>query len=210
MSRIAGSGWRRGGTPRCGSCAGPRRRWSGSDRGGGSARARRAAAARTCCYPVLPGPMGRCGGGDLADAAGPGGGLGVAADLRGGGSSGRRRCGAGCRGSPRTPSRSGSGSGGWNGMRAGGDMDRLAPAAGRVADAVAQIGAACAAVRRAAGPAVFEVSSAELVAACSGGGCWRRGRRRWRRCRSTRARVCNRSPRRVRVEAVTAVDHGKR
>jgi len=51
----------------------------------------------------------------------------------------------------------------------GADMDRLAPAASRVADAVAQIGAACAAVRRAAGPAVFEVSAAELVAACSGG-----------------------------------------
>ena len=54
-------------------------------------------------------------------------------------------------------------------VNAGADMDRLAPAASRVADAVAQIGAACAAVRRAAGPAVFEVSSAELVAACSGG-----------------------------------------
>ena len=52
---------------------------------------------------------------------------------------------------------------------AGADMDRLAPAASRVADAVAQIGAACAAVHRAAGPAVFEVSSAELVVACSGG-----------------------------------------
>jgi hypothetical protein len=54
-------------------------------------------------------------------------------------------------------------------VNTGADMDRLAPAASRVADAVAQIGAACAAVRRAAGPAVFEVSSAELVAACSGG-----------------------------------------
>jgi hypothetical protein len=54
-------------------------------------------------------------------------------------------------------------------VNTGADMDRLTPAASRVADAVAQIGAACAAVRRAAGPAVFEVSSAELVAACSGG-----------------------------------------
>lgn len=52
---------------------------------------------------------------------------------------------------------------------AGADMDRVAPAAGRVADAVAQIGAGCAAVRRAFGRAVFEVSAAELVAACSGG-----------------------------------------
>ena len=51
----------------------------------------------------------------------------------------------------------------------GGDMDRLVPAADSVADAVAQIGAGCAAVRRAGGPAVFGVSAAELVAACSGG-----------------------------------------
>ena len=36
-------------------------------------------------------------------------------------------------------------------VNAGADMDRLAPAASRVADAVAQIGAACAAVRRALG-----------------------------------------------------------
>jgi len=48
-------------------------------------------------------------------------------------------------------------------------MDRLAPAASRVADAVAQIGAACAAVRRGWGEPVLEVSAAELVAACSGG-----------------------------------------
>lgn len=52
---------------------------------------------------------------------------------------------------------------------AGADMDRLAPAASPVADAIAQIGAGCAAVRRAGGRAVFEVSAAELVAACSGG-----------------------------------------
>lgn len=49
------------------------------------------------------------------------------------------------------------------------DMVRLMPAVSPVADAVAQIGAACAAVRRMAGSAVFEVSAAELVAACSGG-----------------------------------------
>ncbi|UQX13614.1 hypothetical protein [Candidatus Mycobacterium methanotrophicum] len=48
-------------------------------------------------------------------------------------------------------------------------MVRLTPAASPLADAVAQIGAACAAVRRMAGSAVFEVSAAELVAACSGG-----------------------------------------
>ena len=52
---------------------------------------------------------------------------------------------------------------------AGADMDRLAPAASPVADAVAQIGAACAAVRRGWGEPVLEVSAAELVAACSGG-----------------------------------------
>jgi Homeodomain-like domain len=52
---------------------------------------------------------------------------------------------------------------------AGADLDRLAPAADRVADAVAQIGAGCAAVRRAVGPVVFEVSAAQMVAACSGG-----------------------------------------
>jgi hypothetical protein len=51
----------------------------------------------------------------------------------------------------------------------GGDMDRLAPAGSAVADAVAQIGAGCAAVRRWAHPAVVGVSTGELVAACSGG-----------------------------------------
>jgi hypothetical protein len=51
----------------------------------------------------------------------------------------------------------------------GADMDRLAPAGSPVADAVAQIGAGCAAVRRMGGSAVVEVSAAEVVAACSGG-----------------------------------------
>lgn len=51
----------------------------------------------------------------------------------------------------------------------GTDMDRLVPAGHPVADAVAQIGAGCAAARRGAGAGVFEVSTAELVAACSGG-----------------------------------------
>lgn len=51
----------------------------------------------------------------------------------------------------------------------GTDMDRLVPAGHPVADAVAQIGAGCAAVRRALGPVVFEVSAAQMVAACSGG-----------------------------------------
>jgi hypothetical protein len=54
-------------------------------------------------------------------------------------------------------------------VSAGGDLDRLVPADSRFADAVAQIGAACAAVRRAWGPAVFSVSAAEMAAACSGG-----------------------------------------
>lgn len=48
-------------------------------------------------------------------------------------------------------------------------MDRLAPAASPVADAVAQIGAACAAVHRAAGRTVFDVSAPELVVVLSGG-----------------------------------------
>lgn len=52
---------------------------------------------------------------------------------------------------------------------AGADMVRLTPATSPLADAVAQIGAACAAVRRMAGSVVFEVSVGELVAACSGG-----------------------------------------
>lgn len=52
---------------------------------------------------------------------------------------------------------------------AGADMDRLAPAGTPTADAVAQIGAGCAAVRRAAGAAVLKVVVAEVVAVCSGG-----------------------------------------
>lgn len=52
---------------------------------------------------------------------------------------------------------------------AGADMDRLAPAGSPVADAVAQIGAACAAVRRAGGQAVLGAPAAEVVAVCSGG-----------------------------------------
>jgi hypothetical protein len=60
-------------------------------------------------------------------------------------------------------------------VNAGGDLDRLAPAGGPVADAVAQIGAAVAAVRRAWGPAVFAVSVGEVVAACSGGWLLRSG-----------------------------------
>lgn len=53
--------------------------------------------------------------------------------------------------------------------RCGTDMDRLVPAGHPVADAVAQMGAGCAAARRVAGAGVFEVSAAEMVAACSGG-----------------------------------------
>ncbi|TVS74567.1 helix-turn-helix domain-containing protein [Mycobacterium helveticum] len=51
----------------------------------------------------------------------------------------------------------------------GADMARLEPTASPLADAVSQIGVACAAVRRMAGSVVFKVSAAELVAACSGG-----------------------------------------
>lgn len=52
---------------------------------------------------------------------------------------------------------------------AGGDLDRLAPTGRVVGDAVAQIGAAVAAVRRRLGGVVFKVSVAQMVAACSGG-----------------------------------------
>lgn len=51
----------------------------------------------------------------------------------------------------------------------GGDLDRLVPAGSGVADAVAQIGAGCAAVRRVLGSAVVTVPAAQMVAACSGG-----------------------------------------
>jgi len=54
-------------------------------------------------------------------------------------------------------------------VNTGADMDRLAPAASRFADAVAQIGSACAAVRRGWGEPVLGVSPGQLVAACSGG-----------------------------------------
>lgn len=59
----------------------------------------------------------------------------------------------------------------WVEHRAAGgcDLDRLTPTGGVVGDAVAQIGAAVAAVRRRCGGAVFSVSAAQMVAACSGG-----------------------------------------
>jgi hypothetical protein len=63
----------------------------------------------------------------------------------------------------------------------GADLVRLAPAGGAVADAVAQVGAAWAAVRRARGPAVFAVSAAEAAAALSGG--WLLGTRSLRGAR---------------------------
>lgn len=52
---------------------------------------------------------------------------------------------------------------------AGADMDRLVPAGSPAADAIAQIGAAYAAVRRAVGHAVSGVPVAGVVAVCSGG-----------------------------------------
>jgi hypothetical protein len=57
----------------------------------------------------------------------------------------------------------------------GGDMDRLVPAGGPPSDAVAQIGACLAALRRSRGEAVFTVSPAQVVAVLSGG--WLLGRR---------------------------------
>jgi hypothetical protein len=57
----------------------------------------------------------------------------------------------------------------------GGDMDRLVPAGGLLGDAVAQIGACLAALRRSWGASVFTVSPAQVVAVLSGG--WLLGRR---------------------------------
>ena len=54
-------------------------------------------------------------------------------------------------------------------VNTGADMDRLVPAGDAVADAIGQVGAACAAVRRALGPGVCTGQAAEMVAACSGG-----------------------------------------
>lgn len=51
----------------------------------------------------------------------------------------------------------------------GADLDRLTPTGRVVGDAVAQIGAACAAVRRRWGAGVLDVSPAQMIAACSGG-----------------------------------------
>ena len=59
----------------------------------------------------------------------------------------------------------------------GADMDRLVPAGGPLQDAVAQIGACVAALRRSRGEAVFTVSAAQVVAVLSGG--WLLGRRRY-------------------------------
>jgi len=57
----------------------------------------------------------------------------------------------------------------------GADMDRLIPAGGLLGDAVAQIGACLAALRRSRGESVFTVSPAQVVAVLSGG--WLLGRR---------------------------------
>ncbi len=159
--------------------------------------------------PVLPGPTGRRGGGDLADAAGPGGGLGVAADLRGGASPGLdgaglavavrrarradpgrvRAAGTACA----RRRRHGSAGPGRKPGRGRGRTDR-----GRVRGGAPRLGwNRCSRCRRRSWWRRARVA-----------GCSRRGRRWWRRCRSTRARVCDRAPRRVRVDGVTAVDRG--
>jgi hypothetical protein len=54
-------------------------------------------------------------------------------------------------------------------LAGGDDMDRLVPAGGSLLDAVAQVGATVAALRRGRGVAVFTVSSAQVVAVLSGG-----------------------------------------
>lgn len=51
----------------------------------------------------------------------------------------------------------------------GGQMDRLSPAGGPLSDAVAQIGACLAALRRSRGEAVLTVSAAQMVSVLSGG-----------------------------------------
>ena len=137
-------------------------------------RLRRVICSRGGCgrsHVLLPwfcsGAAGGCGGGDLGGAAGPRGRAGWRADCT-------------AAGRPASTVR------GWlsrfaahaEPIRAafarlerhiaGADMDRLAPP-GAVADVVGQVGAACAAVRRALGAEVFTVSAAEMVAACSGG-----------------------------------------
>ena len=87
-ARSAGSGWRRGGTPRSVRAGG---------RGAGPADPAAAGDLLERCglrplpravTPVLPGPPGGCGGGDLGGAAGPRRRAGVAPDHRGGGASG--------------------------------------------------------------------------------------------------------------------------
>jgi hypothetical protein len=60
----------------------------------------------------------------------------------------------------------------------GGDMDRLRPAGGPLADAVAQVGACLAALRRYWGGSVFTVSPAQVVTVLSGG--WLLGTRELR------------------------------
>lgn len=57
----------------------------------------------------------------------------------------------------------------------GADMDRLVPAGGGLPDAVAQIGACLAALRRSRGESMFTVSPAQVVTVLSGG--WLLGRR---------------------------------
>lgn len=60
----------------------------------------------------------------------------------------------------------------------GSDMDRLVPGGGPLPDAVAQVGACLAALRRNRGEAVFTVSAAQVVAVLSGG--WLLGSRPFR------------------------------
>ena len=160
--------------------------------------------------PVLAGPTGRCGGGDLGGAAGPGRRLGVAADHRGGGSPGldgaglavavRRACRADpgrvrAAGTPRERRRRHGSSGpGREPGRGRGRADRV-----RVRGGAPRVGAP-----------VLEVSSAELVAACSGGWLLAARPPAVAVLSINTCRVCNRPPRRARVDGVTAVDRGKR
>jgi hypothetical protein len=60
----------------------------------------------------------------------------------------------------------------------GSGMDRLVPAGGPLPDAVAQVGACLAALRRSRGEAVLTVSAAQVVAVLSGG--WLLGSRPFR------------------------------
>src|SRR5262249_12095900 len=112
--RIVGGGWRRGGGRRRGLCGRGVGWWGGFGRGGGVVGGVRGGGAWVCWGG------GGCGGGGWMGGGWSGGGWGPGLMGGGGGGSPRwwvvrpRRCGAGCRGSPGTRSRSGWGLRRWS------------------------------------------------------------------------------------------------